>query len=146
MPGSKKLLTKTCVICKRKFKTHSFVKVTCSKECQRENARRHCLLWYHNHKDLSPHSKRQCLNCGCEFVPKNSLQKYCSKDCSRQFYKTNRPSPLGCCFRTDIRVPKKWRANMDYDFFDPDLDESQLPWYQKRNSILMSFDPYPVEY
>lgn len=35
---------------------------------------------------------------------------------------------------------------MDYDFFDPDLDESQLPWYQKRNSILMCLDPYPVEY
>lgn len=135
---------RTCIICKKKYTPVHAKQKCCSKRCQRENMRRICLLWYHSHKSLAEYKEMICPVCGNSFMPESILQIYCSKKCGRHQSYLNHKNRQVSPFRTDVRRPKHWVSwYHGHDLLD-EVDETDLPIHQRRNSILMSLDPYPV--
>ena len=65
-----------CVICGKEFESHNNA-VTCSKECQYENSRRHSIEYYWSHKEKK---MRKCIICGKEFEARGQLQ-VCGVEC-----------------------------------------------------------------
>lgn len=106
--------------------------------------RRICLLWYHDHKSLAEYHEMVCPVCGNTFIPESTLQVYCSKKCGRHQAYLKRKNRHLSPFRTDITMPANWVSwYHGHDILD-EVDETDIPVHQRRNSILMSIDPYPV--
>lgn len=71
------------------------------------------------------------------------MQTFCKRSCSQKYNYRKHKLKNSTNFRLVVIPPSFKNWYQDHDLLD-DIDESTLPDYQRRNSILMSPDPYPV--
>ena len=125
---------KVCPICGEKFIPIIHSQVTCSLPCRKKM------------QELKRQNKRFCKQCGAIFQATAKEKEFCSRDCKvayyqkRNFYNVKEAYPDEYRYYTQKIVP-----NMR-DFLEewPSKEELRKPDYQRKNSILVSFDPYPV--
>ena len=85
-----KTYTRTCPICKKKFKTTKYNQKYCSIECQgiaMVQTHKKALRSYLDKKiternEIRQNTTRVCPICNKEFTPLESHQKYCSNECA----------------------------------------------------------------
>lgn len=99
------LYTKKCKFCNKVFKTFDeslkFCNISCKFKYEAENEKE-----LDFGKEIE---KKLCILCGWEFIPKNSSQLCCSKECSHNLQKQRaRKNAIICYYR-------KKNEEIDYD-------------------------------
>ena len=87
----KQIYKRVCPVCGIEFETNVYNKKTCSKECQVLHHRKVSM----NYKKKNSKSKKRfdpipCKQCGKMFTPKSSINRFCSKECSKAFFNVGR--------------------------------------------------------
>ncbi len=87
----KQIYKRVCPVCGKEFETNVYNKKTCSKECQVIHHRKVSMIC----GKKNPKSKKHfdpipCKQCGKMFTPKSSINRLCSKKCSKAFFNVGR--------------------------------------------------------
>ena len=125
---------KTCPVCGTKFLPTTPAQVTCSLPCRKEL------------REMRKQGKMFCKQCNTPFVASKRGQEFCCRDCEVAYYSKRN------FFHPEEVYPEEYRYFVkkvlpkmpDYFAEEPSKEELLKPDYQRRNSILVSFEPYPV--
>lgn len=144
-------MLKTCVICGCKFKAKQKTQKYCSFKCKYSANKQKSLDSYYRKvgKNRKKSYNKVCPVCGREFYTEKAIQKYCSQGCAK--YADYHKSRMKDANRRSAFYKPKPPEDFDWkDYGMPEYNdylqkwEEDIPWYQARNSIHSSIDPYPI--
>lgn len=130
------LTQRVCPVCGTTFTPHAHNQVACSSKCSSVIS---------NIKRRSENSAT-CKYCGTVFTPKKKKEQFCCRDCEVKYYRRKNFFHAKDVYPDAYRYYVKFIEPKTKNFLtdEPTTEELKKPEYQRKNSILMCLDPYPV--
>lgn len=127
---------KVCPVCGTTFTPNSHRQVACSSKCGN-------IL-----SSIKQKSKNSviCKWCNAVFMPKTKTEQFCCRDCEVKYWNKKNFFHAKDVYPDEYRYYKKFIEPKTKNFLndEPTKEELKKPEYQRKNSILMCLDPFPV--